>query len=527
MLRLTDDAGRPHDFFVVDVHHHIGSEGITRNLNPKEPNGSYDFCRGIIHGSAFKTGLETLLKDKETYKYFRRRGEVSSPHPALECLLSADERLAKALHGSWAIDISVAFPMHDDFRSNEPVEYRASNKRLSKVVKAMPNSLRFVPWGRVNPAAGEEACQEIDRACTEDGIRGLKLHPKSDAFDLAGEGLVAALATSARRAIPVIFHTDWKSDRRHIIEAADEALLALARAGEYDAASRLRVILGHFGWSVDHEMIGFLTHPCIHGEVSGLHGQGAVEFFKIARGAFPDHEWDSEDLLSRAPDPERLERALSAAHTKDWSRKVMFGSDNPFLNQNNSIDVMGAILGRELDLTSIEAANILGLNAVRLFALHAEGGHAAATAPTTARAPTGAEPRLAFSGDLAGGQRFLEAAMRGSQANLRSVYFSPVIATDPHARLLSEMGLLSFEDRDGATVTLRSVLLEDAERTGFTLHHDADSEPWTVADPLCQEVAGSLLAASGMTPEDEIAPTIERMFHSQGRRDAAGSNKEV
>jgi len=526
MLRLTDDVGRPHDFLVVDVHHHIGSEGATRNLNPKEPNGSYDFYRGIIHGSKFKAGLETLLRDEGTYKYFRREGEISHPHPALECLLRADERVRRTLQGSWAIDISVAFPMHDDFRSNEAVEYRASNKRLSKVVKAMPNSLRFVPWGRVNPSGGREACQEIERACTEDGIRGLKLHPKSDAFDLAGEGLVSALATAARRAIPVIFHTDWKSDRQHIVEALDEAVLALARAGEYDAVSHMWVILGHFGWSADHDMIGFLAHPCVHGEVSGLHGQGAIEFFKTAREAFPDHEWDAEGLLSRAPDPSRLERALAQAHTRDWSRKVMFGSDNPFLNQNNSIDVMGAILGRELDLTSLEVANILGLNAVRLFSMCGHGTQATVAAAATVVHPE-ERLRLSYSSDLMGGQRFLEAAMRGPQANVRSIHFSPVMATDPHARLLSEMGLLSFVDRDGPTVTLRSVLLEGLERTSFTLHHEAAIGPWTVADPLCQEVVRSLVAVSRTTPERELGMTVATMFLSKSRTDEAGYIKEA
>ncbi len=512
MLRLTDDSGRSHGFLVADVHHHVGSEGQTRNLNPKEPNGSYDFFRGVQYGSESKPGLATILRDSDAFKYHITGGEAFPPHPMLRCLSLADERMGRAFEGSWAIDLSVAFPMHDDFRSNDVVEYRASNRRLAKVVGVLPNSLRFIPWGRVNPDDGAVACEELHRAASEDGIRGLKLHPKSEGFDLEGAGFRLVLRAAARHALPVILHTDWKSDRRRIVEAVDDTIVALASEGDVGAIADLRVILGHFGWAVDPEMIGFIAHPCVYGEVSGLRGRGATEFFRIARDHFPDHRWDASALLSRVPDPSSVSRALRPGIVGDWSRKVMYGSDNPFLNQNNSIDTIGAILGRELDLTALEVANILGLNALALFANGADGMDGGGRPAPPAMTVPGQVP---FSGTLEDGALFLAVMLKGLPQNMRRVRFVPLLAAEPQPRLLPELGVLHVSGREESGTSLLSVQLGATGRMGFMAIDCPAFPPAALGDPLSQLVADGLVAAASRQPGCQAATMAEALVLSR------------
>lgn len=86
----------------------------------------------------------------------------------------------------------------------------------------------------VHPDDGAEALAEIDRVA-DAGARGLKLHPNTQGFDVADEGVAAVVARAGERGLPVLFDSLSVSD-----PGQPEKFLALA-VGCPDT----RIVLAH------------------------------------------------------------------------------------------------------------------------------------------------------------------------------------------------------------------------------------------------------------------------------------------
>lgn len=92
---------------------------------------------------------------------------------------------------------AVVFPLHDPERSPA---YRLPNDRVLEW--AAGSDGRLIPFCRLDPA--EDPVAEAER-CLELGARGIKLHPRAQAFGLAGQvEPIFALAEQAR--IPILIH---------------------------------------------------------------------------------------------------------------------------------------------------------------------------------------------------------------------------------------------------------------------------------------------------------------------------------
>ena len=86
--------------------------------------------------------------------------------------------------------------------------YEKSNRR---VLRAASTRSRLIPFTRLNPRAKEKAFKELRRCCSS-GVRGVKLHPRSENFSPQhAETLIDEIENSR---LPVILHTSHEPNCR-------------------------------------------------------------------------------------------------------------------------------------------------------------------------------------------------------------------------------------------------------------------------------------------------------------------------
>jgi len=401
------------------MHHHIGREENVKNLNPAGPDGSYLFLKSVFWGNQWKPGLVKELEEREDEYRFRIPQDklMTEPHPAVGGLMEMpfkpfDLDIPQMFKNTFLSDVIVAFPMNDTYKDKEVEHYSKkdnatplysySNDKIIDVTNRFPNSLRFVPFGRVVPAQ-DNAEEEMVRAVKQLRVKGFKLHPKSDGYGMDDDCVVDALAMAAKLDVPVLFHTSFISEVEKLSRAVNRVILKLVNdAGfkgdedfkELDKQRRklflelagtvnsLRVIVGHCGWHTSSELFDHLKHPCIYGEVSGIKGDVVRQFFRTAQ-ATQGFEFNSTEQLTNLEKegitPANLEIMFpDTSKLPDyhgWSSKVMFGTDFPFLDQNQAIDVFRALLSVDFPGTDRDIANFLGLTGLKVLFPHGPTGY--------------------------------------------------------------------------------------------------------------------------------------------------------
>lgn len=132
----------------------------------------------------------TELIDAHTHLGRDEDGRAMEPHELIE-------RLDRA-----GIARACTFPLHDPER--RPA-FRRPNDRV--LAWAAESGGRLVPFCRLDPAEGPLA--EAER-CLAAGARGIKLHPRAQAFTLAADGEGAALegvfALAGEAGVPILIH---------------------------------------------------------------------------------------------------------------------------------------------------------------------------------------------------------------------------------------------------------------------------------------------------------------------------------
>jgi uncharacterized protein len=127
------------------------------------------------------------------------------------------------------------FPMH------EPDGYPRANDAVLEAA-ARSDSL-LIPFCRVNPH--DDPVAEAER-CLRHGARGIKLHPRAEAFMLDHPGVRSLIALAHERRLPVLIHAGRGIPALglHAVELAEdfpEARLILAHAGICDLSWIWRV----------------------------------------------------------------------------------------------------------------------------------------------------------------------------------------------------------------------------------------------------------------------------------------------
>jgi len=146
---------------------------------------------GPTNESLLQSWLEPLLADLPGLSLFDAHTHIGFNDPDGARLSS--EQLLEILAPLDAR--GVVFPMH------EPDGYREANDLI--LSEAGDSEGRLIPFCRVNPNDG--AVAEATR-CIELGARGIKLHPRSDAFPLDGPESRGIFALAHEHRLPVLIH---------------------------------------------------------------------------------------------------------------------------------------------------------------------------------------------------------------------------------------------------------------------------------------------------------------------------------
>src|SRR5262245_48361256 len=85
------------------------------------------------------------------------------------------------------------------------------NDYVADVVKKYPG--QFVGFASVDPWKGKLALRELERSVVELGLRGLKLHPTTQAFFPNDERFYPLWAKCSELGVPVVFHTGQNAVR--------------------------------------------------------------------------------------------------------------------------------------------------------------------------------------------------------------------------------------------------------------------------------------------------------------------------
>ena len=182
---------------------------------------------------------------------------------------------------------------------------------------------RLYGFVRLNPAHLEKAVGLLDRAITELGFRGLKLHPVSTLQHPGGSATIALIRRAGELGVPTLFH------------CGDEPMTTpLSIAPAAAACPDATIILGHMGgyFHVDEALDVAEQHPNIVLETSAM------------------------------PYPDKIGEAVA----RIGAERVIFGSDGPVSSpalERQKVEI--AALGEPA------AALVMGGNAARLLGLAA------------------------------------------------------------------------------------------------------------------------------------------------------------
>jgi uncharacterized protein len=165
--------------------------------------------------------------------------ELFDAHTHLGCndpdgMAQSGEELTSALRAAGARG-AFAFPFH------EPAGYRAANDDVLAAAGAAGGLL--VPFCRVNPH--DHPLPEAERSL-DAGARGIKLHPRAEAFTLDHPNFRPLIALAHERSLPVLIHAGRGIPALglHAVQLAEDfpdARLILAHAGICDLSWIWRV----------------------------------------------------------------------------------------------------------------------------------------------------------------------------------------------------------------------------------------------------------------------------------------------
>lgn len=339
MLEFEDiESKRIHRFYLVDAHHHLGADVDGHsNRNPVAPGGTFDFY--------VKVGrqLSKLFSDKPHIFRF-------SPHGFMNEIVRNNKKWKDTLNGTWAVDQTVVFPFNDEFKWREGDKGKAiywrSNDNISRWVTRAPYSLRLIGYGRVVPYEGELAINELHRLVEKLGLRGLKVHPRSDGWgsEIVTPNVKNILVEAAKLNVPVIFDTRGFSQVMDIYEVTKMARSELQSINK-ELVNNLRVILAHIGFHLGHhELFMVLSHPNIYGDTSGVHDAGIPRLFEEAK--------------------EILQPNLG--RYRNWSEKILFGTDYNYFDVPHAVQFISYVLSKDFPGAPEDAQRILGSNLLKL-----------------------------------------------------------------------------------------------------------------------------------------------------------------
>ncbi len=368
MLTATieqDGKKRVENIFVIDSHSHLGEDvdGATM-MNPLAPGtGTFDFwgnVQGRLKADWGATG-EQSFSTKIDGKFSKITWSFN-PYPFTDKLYIALESIGKRYSDLKEkskfysfIDQGVVFPFQDVFRDKyTEARYRASNINVSRFTTRFPYSMKLIGYARCDPMEGEKAIKEVGYAREELGLRGLKLHPRSERWidDIKSGKPLQVLIEAARHSLPVIFDTRGRGSILDIAELIKSARSILVQ-NHPELLPHLKVIIAHFaqGNIGDYEVYNALVKPNTYGDLSMLHGEGAGNFFEDFRRWFKSHDKIRVD-------------------NRNWSEYLLYASDYPYFGDIHAQKLLKYIINKQFFDTGgtlNDVRNIMGLNQIKIL----------------------------------------------------------------------------------------------------------------------------------------------------------------
>jgi len=368
MLTATieqDGKTRVENIFVIDSHSHLGEDvdGATM-MNPLAPGtGTFDFwgnVQGRLKADWVATG-EQSFSTKIDGKFtkiswsFNQYPFTDKLYIALESIGKRYSDLKEKSKFYSFIDQGVVFPFQDVFRAKHPEAlYRASNINVSRFTTRFPFSMKLIGYARCDPMEGEKAIKEVRYAREELGLRGLKLHPRSERWidDIKSGKPQNVLIEAASFSLPVIFDTRGRGSILDIAELIKSTRSVITQ--QYpDLLPHFKVIIAHFaqGNIGDHEVYNALVQPNTYGDLSMLHGAGAGNFFEDFRMWFKSQNKIRVD-------------------NRDWSEYLLYASDYPYFGDVHAQKLLKYIINKQFFDTGgtlNDVRNIMGLNQINIL----------------------------------------------------------------------------------------------------------------------------------------------------------------
>ncbi|MBN2151440.1 MAG: amidohydrolase family protein [Candidatus Lokiarchaeota archaeon] len=341
-----------HRIYMVDAHSHVGYDvDSVNNPNPMAPFGTIDFYK--------KTYLEVIKMTGGAEWKFNSRGinyefRIVPNPPVYEIFKQAAERvdqykqMLEKLENSWMFDYGVCFPFQDKYRAENPEAlYRASNERISQVVTKFPVSLKMIGYCRVHPDEGQKALDEIAHSVNVKGLRGLKLHPRSEQWldHVNSQAAVNVLVQAAKFSLPVIFDTRGK-ESIYAIHDLTKATKAYLERSAPALVPHLKVIVGHCA-------AGNFDDARTYKAISDTNNYGELSMIRS-----PEFDQFIVDFMKKSP------------AGKSWSQHILFGSDFPYFFERHAKDIISFLLSKQFfdaGGTVEDIKNILGANLLRLL----------------------------------------------------------------------------------------------------------------------------------------------------------------
>jgi predicted TIM-barrel fold metal-dependent hydrolase len=356
---------RVENMIVVDAHSHLGEDvdGATM-MNPLAPGtGTFDFwgnVQGRIKADWGTTGEQSFSTTIDGN--FTKLSWSFNPFPFTDKLNIALKTLGKRYSDLKEkskfyafIDQGVVFPFQDVFRDKHPEAlYRASNINVSRFTTRFPFSMRLIGYGRCDPMEGDKAVKEVGYAREVLGLRGLKLHPRSERWidDIKSGKPLNVLVEAAKYSLPVIFDTRGRGSILDIAQLIKSTRSVLSQQHP-ELLPHFKVIIAHFaqGNIGDHEVYNALVQPNTYGDLSMLHGEGAGNFFEDFRNWFKSQNKITVD-------------------NRDWSEYLLYASDYPYFGDIHAQKLLKYIINKQFfdsggSLNDVR--NILGLNQIRVL----------------------------------------------------------------------------------------------------------------------------------------------------------------
>ncbi|MHA2287584.1 MAG: amidohydrolase family protein [Promethearchaeota archaeon] len=368
MLTATleqDGKTRVENILVVDSHSHLGEDvdGATM-MNPLAPGtGTFDFW-GNVQGR-IKTDWDSTGEQSFSTKMNGKFTKISwsfNHYPFTDKLYVALATLGKR-HSDLKekskfysfIDQGVVFPFQDVFREKHPeARYRASNVNVSRFTTRFPFSMKLIGYMRCDPMEGQKAVNEVAYAREVLGLRGLKLHPRSERWidDIKSGKPLNVLVEAAKYSLPVIFDTRGRGSILDIAQLVKSTRSVLAQQHP-ELLPHLKVIIAHFaqGNIGDHEVYNALVQPNTYGDLSMLHGEGAGNFFEDFRNWFKSQNKITVD-------------------NRDWSEYLLYASDYPYFGDVHAQKLIKYIINKQFFDTGgtlNDVRNIMGLNQIKIL----------------------------------------------------------------------------------------------------------------------------------------------------------------